>query len=153
MQFTTPTGLPANEFAIGHKEQIILVGSCFASNIGNKLKEKKFPLHLNPFGVQYNPISIAEVLKRVATGEPFNESSPELFFHNGMWHSFMHHSDFSRGSKEELLDCINRRLSIAHGASSAPHTHITTTATTPLSATVTSFRATCLHASCLTLTP
>lgn len=117
MLFTTQAGLPTNEFAIGHREQIMLVGSCFASNIGNKLKERKFRLELNPFGVQYNPLSIAEVLKRVATGEPFKESSPELFFHNGMWHSCMHHSDFSRESKEEIVNCINSRLATAHDAS------------------------------------
>ena len=157
MLFTTPAGLPTNEFAIGHREQIMLVGSCFASNIGNKLKERKFRLELNPFGVQYNPLSIAEVLKRVATGEPFKESSPELFFHNGMWHSCMHHSDFSRESKEEIVNCINSRLSIhmTHHRNAAPslspsalHTHITATATTLLSGTAINFREACSHDVC-----
>ena len=126
MQFTTPTGLPLKDFAIDHKEQMMLVGSCFASNIGNRLKEMKFNLELNPFGIQYNPLSIATVLERIASGEPFTASSPELFHHNGKWHSSMHHSDFSRDSKEELIECINNRLATAHKVSEKYDTVIVT---------------------------
>lgn len=126
MQFTTPTDLPLKDFTINHKEQMILVGSCFASNIGNKLKERKFHIELNPFGIQYNPLSIVSVLERVYTGEQFTTSSSELFFHNGKWHSCMHHSDFSRNSIEELVDCINSRLSVAHKASKECSTLILT---------------------------
>ena len=129
MQFTTPTSLPLKDFVIDHKEQMMLVGSCFASNIGNKLKEMKFNLELNPFGIQYNPLSIAIVLERIANGELFTTSSPELFHHNGKWHSTMHHSDFSQNSKEELIECINNRLAIAHTVSGKCDTIIVTLGT------------------------
>ena len=129
MQFTTPTSLPLKDFIIDHKEQMMLVGSCFASNIGNKLKEMKFNLELNPFGIQYNPLSIATVLERIADGELFTASSPELFHHNGKWHSLMHHSDFSRDSKEELIECINSRLTDAHTISDNCSTVIVTLGT------------------------
>lgn len=126
MQFTTKTTLPTGEMAISHNSCMILTGSCFAGNIGNRLQEMKFHVECNPFGIQYNPLSIAAVLKRCASGEPFDDSSPELFEHNGMWHSIMHHSDFSRDSKEELLATINDRLAKAHKAVSELDTIIVT---------------------------
>ena len=114
MQFTTKTTLPTGEMAISHNSCMILTGSCFAGNIGNRLQEMTFHVECNPFGIQYNPLSIAAVLKRCASGEPFDDSSPELFEHNGMWHSIMHHSDFSRDSKSKLIESINGSLSRAH---------------------------------------
>lgn len=114
MQFTTPAGLPLKDFRISHRDNIMLVGSCFAANIGNRLLDSKFNVVQNPFGVQYNPFSIATVLERVAGGESFTASSGELLCHNGKWHSMMHHSDFSRDSMEELLECINSSLANAH---------------------------------------
>ena len=104
----------------------MLVGSCFAGNIGKKLQERKFNIECNPFGVQYNPFSISAVLKRIAEGTPFTEESPELLEHGGRWHSIMHHSDFSRNSREELLECINGRLECAHKMSRECDTVIVT---------------------------
>ena len=114
MQLTTKTELPTGETVISHKDNIILIGSCFADNIGNRLCSMKFRTDCNPFGVQYNPMSIASVLERVASGEPFKEDSPELFLHNSQWHSIMHHGSFSRKDKDELIRNINHALSHAH---------------------------------------
>lgn len=116
MQFTTKTELPIGELHITHESNMILIGSCFAGNIGSKLSERKFRIDANPFGVQYNPMSIASVLKRISSGEPFGECSEEIFEHNGQWHSIMHHSDFSDSSKGGLLVKINSRLRQAHNA-------------------------------------
>ena len=114
MQFTTSVGLPTGRLEISHQNCIMLVGSCFASNIGAKLSGVKFHIDTNPFGVQYNPLSIATVLSRVADGTLFDASSPELFEHGDKWHSILHHSDFSRSGKDELIDSINSRLVAAH---------------------------------------
>lgn len=116
MQFTTRTELPIGELEITHESGMLLIGSCFADNIGNRLKERKFRIDSNPFGVQYNPLSIASALQRIASGEPFSECSREIFGHNGQWHSIMHHSDFSSNSKSGLLRNINSRLLQAHEA-------------------------------------
>lgn len=119
MQFTTKTELPVGELEITHESGMILIGSCFAGNIGSRLKARKFRIEPNPFGVQYNPLSIASVLKRISSGEPFSEYSEEIFEHNGLWHSIMHHSDFSSSSKGELLRNINSRLRQAHEVAKA----------------------------------
>ena len=116
MFFSTPVELPCGTLDISHKSRLMLIGSCFAGNIGAALLDKKFNVDVNPFGVQYNPLSIATVLTRIADGTPFDNCSPELFEHNGKWHSILHHSDFSRDSKAELIEGINGRLSKAHKA-------------------------------------
>ena len=116
MIFTTPVEQPCGTLDISHKSRLMLCGSCFAGNIGTALLDKKFNADVNPFGVQYNPLSIATVLSRIVDGTPFAEHSPELFEHNGKWHSILHHSDFSRDSKEALIECINERLMRAHKA-------------------------------------
>jgi len=95
---------------------MMLIGSCFAGNIGTALLANKFNVDVNPFGVQYNPLSIATVLSRIVDGTPFDDASPELFEHGGKWHSILHHSDFSHSSKEGLINGINERLSKAHNS-------------------------------------
>ena len=114
MFFNTPVELPCGTLDISHRSRLMLIGSCFAGNIGAALLDNKFNVDVNPFGVQYNPLSIATVLSRIVDGRPFDDSSPELFGHNGKWHSILHHSDFSRNSKEELIEGINHRLLKAH---------------------------------------
>ena len=116
MFFTTPVELPCGNLDITHKSRLLLIGSCFAGNIGAALLDRKFNVDVNPFGVQYNPLSIATVLSRIVDGTPFDDNSPELFEHNGKWHSILHHSNFSRGSKEQLIEGINERLQKAHNA-------------------------------------
>lgn len=108
--FRTAIELPVGEFGISHKSNLLLAGSCFADNIGTKLAERKFNISINPFGVLYNPLSIATMLTRIIEGKEFTHQSPELFEYNGKWHSILHHGSFSRDTKEELLDGINKSI-------------------------------------------
>ena len=86
-----------------------MMGSCFAENIGRKLEENKFSVDINPFGTLYNPASVAEGLRMLLRPEYFTPG--DLFQHEGIYHSFTHHSRFSAPSEEECLGHINSRLS------------------------------------------
>lgn len=114
MQLTTPVTLQKNDIEITHKSNIMLLGSCFAQNIGNRLQASKFNVCANPFGIIYNPLSIATVLQRTIDREEFTAHSPEILESNERWHSILHHSDFSRRTKEELITAINSALHTAH---------------------------------------
>ena len=105
MNFRTHVELPEKEVKIGHSERIMLWGSCFVENIGKLLKENKFRCDVNPLGILYNPVSIAKSLQQVLGGKVYVET--DLFHANGMWHSWMQHSDFSSCSSEECLKRIN----------------------------------------------
>lgn len=96
------------EYPFSYGQEIQMMGSCFSEHIGKKLKDLKFNIDLNPFGVLYNPVSIASGIQRMVNQHPFEES--DLFFHQGWWHSFDHHSCFSNPVKEECLRGINNRL-------------------------------------------
>ena len=110
MNFRTQVELPEKEVKICHAERIMLWGSCFVENIGKLLLENKFRCVVNPLGILYNPISIAESLQQVLAKKVYEEK--DLFQSGGMWHSWMHHSDFSSSSLGNCLKRINGNMSM-----------------------------------------
>jgi len=90
----------------------LMLGSCFTDNIGRQLTNDLFDVTLNPFGVLYNPASIADCLDRISSGEPF--TGEELIEHEGLWHSLSHHSSFSSETRQGCLDSINASLASAY---------------------------------------
>ncbi len=114
MQLSTIVELPIKRLTISHRNEILLLGSCFANNIGTKLIERKFNADVNPFGILYNPLSIATALNRIVDGVPFDANSPELQYYGNKWHSMLHHGDFSHKECSEMLTLINSRLMQAH---------------------------------------
>ena len=112
MNFQTTVELPADFSSVSHADQILLMGSCFAENMGNFLREGKFQVDMNPFGILYNPLSIGAAWKEIRNGKVYEES--DLFFYKGLWHSSMHHGSFSAESPCLVLQHINDRLQQAH---------------------------------------
>lgn len=111
MKFTTPVNIKLNK-TIDYNSRIVMLGSCFAENIGKKLIDCGFNVVMNPMGILYNPISIFSALERIVEGREFTED--ELFCHNGLWTSFMHHGSFSHADKNEALKMMNERLKEGH---------------------------------------
>ena len=96
MELYTQILLPKAQFSFSYEDQVVMMGSCFAENIGRKLEENKFRVDINPFGTLYNPASVAEGLRMLLRPERF--TSGDLFRHEGVYHSFTHHSRFSAPS-------------------------------------------------------
>lgn len=108
MEFRTqvkPENIP---FTFSHTMPIVLMGSCFAENMGERLADYFFPVDINPFGTLYNPASVADGLRMLIDGKQLNSS--DLFCHEDMYHSFTHHSRFSASTEEVCLNKINERL-------------------------------------------
>ena len=112
MNFRTAINFPGNLGYIDHRQQILLLGSCFAENIGLWLQQRKFNVDINPFGTLYNPLSIAQSWERIVEGKAIIEN--ELFAFNNLWHSYDHHSRFSGCDKKATLSLMNRRIEKAH---------------------------------------
>ncbi len=110
--FRTPLSIPASTCKIKHEQQILGLGSCFAENVGEQLMAHKFNAHLNPFGILYNPISIAQSLEILFNKTTFTRK--DLFEHQGLWHSFQHHGRFSHLKQEEVLSNINTEIERGH---------------------------------------
>ena len=111
MNFFSRIELPKSLIEISYHDLNMLLGSCFAENMGNKFIEHKFQTDLNPFGILYNPESIAMSISRLMENKSWE--CEELFLHDGLYHSFGHHSSFSDISQEVCLHKINERLSIS----------------------------------------
>jgi hypothetical protein len=109
--FRTIINLDKSNFSMNHDHYIMLLGSCFAENIGEKLTNYKFITSTNPFGVLYNPASIKQSLELLLEGKLFNEKDMNL--HNNLWFSYFHDTSFSETNKNKCLAGINDRLNAA----------------------------------------
>ena len=111
MNNTFRTILPteSSPFQINHKSGVICMGSCFAEHIFERLRGVKFSAFLNPFGIIFNPISMAKSLEILLKENRLFEEK-DLFQHLGGWHSFQHHGSFSNPSEELVLEKINNAL-------------------------------------------
>ena len=50
MELYTRILLPKARFSFSYEDRVVMMGSCFAENIGRKLEENKFSVDINPFG-------------------------------------------------------------------------------------------------------
>ena len=99
MKLYTTVHVTPSEKKIGYGDKILLLGSCFADNIGAKFEEHYFQTTINPFGTLYNPASIARAVLDMGYGP----SGMGLVEHNGLWHSMMYHGSYSGVDKEEVI--------------------------------------------------
>ena len=97
---------------VNYSDKILLIGSCFAEDIGETMKRYKFNTGINPHGVLYNPASIAVALRRYCENKKLHRD--ELFLSNECWNSWEHHSRFSNKNKEVCLTEINNSISSAY---------------------------------------
>ncbi|MBQ6377176.1 MAG: GSCFA domain-containing protein [Prevotella sp.] len=67
MEFRTIVDIPKPDFEIAPCEEMLFVGSCFATEIGRRFQEEKFRAVVNPYGVMYNPASILHTVERWTT--------------------------------------------------------------------------------------
>lgn len=95
-------------FTLRYTDRILSMGSCFAVHIGERLRQYKFPIENNPFGILYNPVSMLRSLQRLRDGRLYEPA--DLFEHHGLWHSFDHHGAFSRERPEPALQAMNGAL-------------------------------------------
>ena len=84
MNLNTPVEIPSGFTPISHAQQLLIMGSCFAENIGTLLAENKFRIDINPFGILYNPRSISMALREIISQKQYKAS--DLFLHRECWH-------------------------------------------------------------------
>ena len=112
MELIFPFNIKPSERQVNVRDSIVLIGSCFAEEMGLKLKERRFNALLNPHGILFNPISIAEALEDYQTKKQY--TLKEIFPANELWHSFKHHGAFSNSDNIKCLQHINMAIDIAN---------------------------------------
>ncbi|KAA6315869.1 hypothetical protein EZS27_033739, partial [termite gut metagenome] len=93
---------------VNHSHELLLMGSCFAESVGALLKASKFRCDVNPFGILYNPLSVATALREVLGDKVY--TNEDLLYYQGEYHSLMHHGSFSSLDASDCLATINSRL-------------------------------------------
>ena len=107
-KFQTVVEIPKFEWETGYSKKNIFMGSCFTENVGNKMAALKYSVDINPFGILYNPVSVANGIDILLNKKEF--TADDLIQHNSLWHSFYHHGKFSSADKNDTLQTINNRI-------------------------------------------
>nr|WP_299073109.1 GSCFA domain-containing protein [uncultured Allomuricauda sp.] len=108
MKLQTKIPIEKADNPIDYQSKLLLLGSCFVENIGDKLGYYKFQQVQNPFGILFHPLAIENLVERAIEGHFYQEN--EVFEQNGRWHCFDAHSDLSANTSEELLQNLNNAL-------------------------------------------
>ena len=108
MQFRTPINITPCGFRIGYAQRGLLLGSCFAENIGMRMKRYKLPVVFNPFGILFNPASVARTLTRLDSGKLYEANN--LTRSGDLWVSFDHHGSLASVDRDEALKTINQAV-------------------------------------------
>ena len=101
------------EQAITYGDNLLFLGSCFADEVGGLCRGLGFNALVNPFGVLYNPTSIAQSVERLGSGKPFTHEDV-IAVGEGQYCTFSHNTAFWNASEAELLEQVNGSLETAH---------------------------------------
>ena len=87
---------------IDYNSRVLLFGSCFSENIGEKFNYFKFQSAQNPFGILFHPLAIENLITNAINEKEY--TNEDVFLHNELWHSYDAHSKLSAYSKEVLVN-------------------------------------------------
>lgn len=97
---------------IDYNSKVLLLGSCFSENIGEKFNYFKFQTLQNPFGILFHPLAIEKLITNAINEKEYTKE--DIFFHNEQWHCFDAHSKLSHSNSEVLLSQLNSNIKEAH---------------------------------------
>lgn len=93
---------------MSHQQGVLLIGSCFSEHIYSKLNSLKFTTDTNPFGIVFNPKSIAIAINRILTKDYFTTNS--IFEKDGLWFCFEAHTSIFGQTQLELVNTLNTTI-------------------------------------------
>ncbi|GGD12772.1 GSCFA domain-containing protein [Hyunsoonleella pacifica] len=95
---------------IDYNSKLLLLGSCFSENIGNKLEYFKFQSYHNPLGILFHPKAIENLVSHAVADKIFLED--DVFQYNDLWHCFDAHSKLSSSVKNDVLQTLNTQIQV-----------------------------------------
>ena len=101
------------EQTIAYGDGLLFLGSCFADEVGGLCRGLGFNAMVNPFGVLYNPASIAQSVERLGSGKPFAQEEV-IAVGEGQYCTFSHNTAFWQTKAEALLKSVNKGLKTTH---------------------------------------
>lgn len=108
--FSTEVKITPLERKISYGDKLVFLGSCFADEVGSICHDLGFDALTNPFGVLFNPVSIAKAVNRLENGRPYTHDDVVNVGEGEFYCTFEHNTEFWNTSKDALLANINTKL-------------------------------------------
>lgn len=118
MMFSTPVTEFPRAFALNGEDKILALGSCFASVVGQRLKDNRMDILLNPTGTLYNPLSIFRIINMAVDVAENKASAEELASKpvfkglDGRWHSWDAATVVSADSQKECIQNMSNAITL-----------------------------------------
>lgn len=113
MNLQTEIKIQPLEQTVHYGDGLLFLGSCFADEVGGICRGLGFDALVNPFGVLYNPASIAQAMERLQSGKPFSHDEV-IAVGEEYYCTFSHNTAFWNTSENALLEQVNESLKAAH---------------------------------------
>jgi len=84
MDFRTEYCVKQQEAVLSPEKPVLLLGSCFSDNIGQRMRQALWDARVNPCGTLFNPVSIANIIMSALGLRP----ATCFFEKNGIWISW-----------------------------------------------------------------
>lgn len=101
MKLQTQVPLEPSLSLFGYEDKLLLLGSCFAQNIGSKLAFYKFQSVTNPFGIIFNPMALQRLVQDAVANKTYTEQ--DVFERDGIWKSYFAHSNLNASSRLQAV--------------------------------------------------
>lgn len=105
MDFRTLVNIKPFDKKMTYESKVVSLGSCFSTEMGNRLLDRKYDVLLNPLGIAFNPLSIAMQIDKSLHLDLLNDD--DFFCRDGVWRSFLLHSDFSGDLQNTISEANN----------------------------------------------
>lgn len=108
MKLRTELSPPIISPTLEANESVLVLGSCFAENIGKRLKRGGVEASVNPLGIQYNPLSISRILAYISGMIDFDEG--EVFERLGLYRHWDVHTRLCASTRELTIKQISTAI-------------------------------------------
>ena len=112
---STHVKIPKSQFNLNHESKTFFIGSCFSETIHSNLRNNKFSTLSNPYGIIFNPHSLALCLENVCARREF--VADDVFvdgINSDVFHSWDHHSSYSSTDRDTMITRMNKDINTAH---------------------------------------
>lgn len=109
MQFRTELSVTRSPQYIDRSSRLLLLGSCFSDEVGQRLAMDGFRVTVNPLGPVYNPVTLGEIVERALHKDIFKET--DLVAGPRGMHCLTFASRYSGPDPCEVIEAVNRDFS------------------------------------------
>lgn len=107
MNFQLSVQIPVYPFRLHHEEKVFFIGSCFSENISEFMMQHGFFVSSNPWGILFNPVSLAKLTSKLI--QPTEISDAVLpVFREKHWFSLHQHSQICTDSESEIYETVEQ---------------------------------------------